>query len=64
MPDQPPRSSQHPVGDTTVPHSARVWNYWLGGQDNYPVDRAVGDQVRAPAGAPDVAAFCGVARKP
>jgi S-adenosyl methyltransferase len=47
MPDQPPSSSQHPVGDTTVPHSARVWNYWLGGQDNYPVDRAVGDQVRA-----------------
>ena len=29
--------------DTSVPHSARVWNYWLGGQDNYPVDRAVGD---------------------
>ncbi|GAA2631097.1 SAM-dependent methyltransferase [Actinomadura fulvescens] len=30
--------------DTTVPHSARVWNYWLGGKDNYPVDRAAGDQ--------------------
>ncbi|MEU4688820.1 SAM-dependent methyltransferase [Actinoplanes sp. NPDC023714] len=29
--------------DTTVPHSARVWNYWLGGKDNYQVDRAVGD---------------------
>lgn len=29
--------------DTTVPHSARVWNYWLGGKDNYPVDRAAGD---------------------
>ena len=25
--------------DTTVPHSARIWNYWLGGKDNYPVDR-------------------------
>ncbi|MGH3467628.1 MAG: SAM-dependent methyltransferase [Thermocrispum sp.] len=24
--------------DTTVPHSARVWNHWLGGKDNYPVD--------------------------
>lgn len=24
--------------DTTVPHSARIWNYWLGGKDNYPVD--------------------------
>ena len=30
--------------DTTVPHSARIWNYWLGGQDNYPADRAAGDQ--------------------
>ena len=25
--------------DVTVPHSARIWNYWLGGKDNYPVDR-------------------------
>ncbi|MEU5877402.1 SAM-dependent methyltransferase [Spirillospora sp. NPDC047279] len=31
--------------DTSIPHSARVWNHWLGGKDNYPVDRAVGDQV-------------------
>ncbi|MGH3566628.1 MAG: SAM-dependent methyltransferase [Pseudonocardia sp.] len=30
-----------------VPHSARVWNYWLGGKDNYPADRAVGDAVLA-----------------
>jgi hypothetical protein len=29
--------------DTSVPHSARVWNYWLGGKDNYAVDREVGD---------------------
>lgn len=29
--------------DTEIPHSARVWNYWLGGKDNFPVDRAVGD---------------------
>jgi S-adenosyl methyltransferase len=32
--------------DPTVPHSARVWNYWLGGKDNYEADRVVGDQVR------------------
>jgi len=32
--------------NTSVPHSARVWNYWLGGKDNFAVDRAVGDQVR------------------
>jgi hypothetical protein len=30
--------------DTSVPHSARVWNYWLGGKDNFQADRAVGDQ--------------------
>jgi O-methyltransferase involved in polyketide biosynthesis len=33
--------------DTTVPQSARVWNYWLGGKDNYAVDREVGDQIRS-----------------
>jgi hypothetical protein len=31
--------------DTTVGHSARVWNYWLGGKDNYPADREAGDKV-------------------
>ena len=30
--------------DTTIPHSARIWNYWLGGKDNYPVDREAGEQ--------------------
>jgi hypothetical protein len=35
-----------PKFDSSVPHSARVWNYWLGGRDNYAADRAVGDQVR------------------
>jgi hypothetical protein len=33
--------------DTSVPHSARIWNYWLGGKDNFPVDEEVGDQYRA-----------------
>lgn len=31
--------------DTTVAHTARVWNYWLGGKDNFAVDREAGDQV-------------------
>ncbi|HEY7488663.1 MAG TPA: SAM-dependent methyltransferase [Streptosporangiaceae bacterium] len=31
--------------DTSVPHSARIWNYLLGGKDNYPVDRLAGDKV-------------------
>jgi hypothetical protein len=30
--------------DTTVPHSARIWNYWLGGKDNYPADRKAGEE--------------------
>jgi O-methyltransferase involved in polyketide biosynthesis len=38
--------SPRPKIDTNVPHSARVWNYFLGGKDNYPVDRAAGDQYR------------------
>jgi S-adenosyl methyltransferase len=32
--------------DTTVPHSARIWNYWLRGKDNYAVDREAGDKFR------------------
>src|SRR6266540_3172470 len=32
--------------DTGVPHSARTWNYWLGGKDNFAIDREVGDRVR------------------
>ena len=27
--------------DVTVPHSARVYDYWLGGKDNFAADRAV-----------------------
>jgi S-adenosyl methyltransferase len=41
-PNDPPASS--PGIDTSVPHSARVWDYWLGGKDNYAADRAAGDQ--------------------
>jgi O-methyltransferase involved in polyketide biosynthesis len=40
-------ASAQPAVDTTVPHSARIWNYWLGGKDNFPVDREAGDQYRA-----------------
>jgi len=28
-----------------IPHSARVWNYWLGGKDNYPPDREAAETV-------------------
>lgn len=33
--------------DTSRPHSARIWNYWLGGKDYYPIDREVGDEFLA-----------------
>jgi hypothetical protein len=33
--------------DSTVPHSARLWDYWLGGKDSYPVDQEAGDRVLA-----------------
>ncbi|MBX9392553.1 SAM-dependent methyltransferase [Streptomyces sp. TRM72054] len=31
--------------NTGVAHNARVWNYWIGGKDNYEVDHRVGDHV-------------------
>ncbi|MGW1626997.1 SAM-dependent methyltransferase [Streptomyces sp. NPDC002172] len=33
--------------DTTIPNSARTWNYWLGGKDHYDADRQAGDAYRA-----------------
>lgn len=43
----PVRRARLPDIDTTVTHSARVWDYWLGGKNNYPVDREAGEQIRA-----------------
>ncbi len=42
-------SRKRPDGpvDTTVPVSARIWNYWLGGKDYYQVDKDAGDQFLA-----------------
>jgi len=34
-----------PGFDTTVANPARVWNYWVGGKDNFAVDREVGRKV-------------------
>ena len=34
-----------PQLDTTEAHSARVWNYLLGGKDNFAADRATGDLI-------------------
>jgi O-methyltransferase involved in polyketide biosynthesis len=40
-------AAARPGLDTTVSHSARIWNYWLGGKDNFAVDREAGDRVAA-----------------
>ncbi|GAA2146493.1 SAM-dependent methyltransferase [Actinomadura napierensis] len=39
--------TENPPIDTSVPHSARVWNHLLGGKDNYEVDRQAAEQFRA-----------------
>jgi hypothetical protein len=55
-----PRSSPGPGGpvpsglDATVPHIARVYDYWLGGKDNFAVDREAAEQV--------IAAYPGILR--
>jgi S-adenosyl methyltransferase len=41
----PSREPEPPEIDTSVPHSARIWNYWVGGKDHYPADREVGDEI-------------------
>jgi S-adenosyl methyltransferase len=28
-------SGQPPEVNTSVPQTARIWNYWLGGKDNF-----------------------------
>nr|WP_233513835.1 SAM-dependent methyltransferase [Micromonospora craterilacus] len=45
-----PRRTENPDGpprlDATVAHNARVWDWWLGGKDNFEVDRNVGAHVQ------------------
>ncbi|MCI2415823.1 SAM-dependent methyltransferase [Saccharopolyspora sp. K220] len=35
-----------PLIDSSVPHSARMWDFWLGGKDNYEADRRAGETAR------------------
>ena len=38
--DRPGRDAGAPPGiDTSVAHPARVYDYWLGGKDNFAADR-------------------------
>jgi hypothetical protein len=39
-------TTSNPKIDASVPHSARVWNYWLGGKHNFVADRQLGDHIR------------------
>ncbi|MFC9437363.1 SAM-dependent methyltransferase [Nocardia sp. NPDC057030] len=32
-----------PLLRTDIPHSARIWNYWMGGKDYYEIDEIAGD---------------------
>jgi S-adenosyl methyltransferase len=46
MPDESPEDPPLNL-DTNVAHSARVYDYWLGGKDNFAADREAGDRVIA-----------------
>ncbi|MDQ1288870.1 MAG: SAM-dependent methyltransferase [Actinomycetota bacterium] len=41
--ESPSGSWPPPEFDTGIPHSARMYDYWLGGKDNFAVDRSMGD---------------------
>jgi len=54
MADEAPReaaeamkTAEAPTFDSSVAHIARVYNYWLGGKENYAADRAAGDRTIA-----------------
>jgi hypothetical protein len=41
--DLPGSATEPPPFDITVAHPARIYNYWLGGKDNYEADREAGE---------------------
>jgi SAM-dependent methyltransferase len=45
--DVPERPGEPPSFDTEVAHSARIYDYWLGGKDNYAADREAAQRVIA-----------------
>src|SRR5580704_3314917 len=46
-PEEPPVRDNGPGLDTQHAHPARVYNYWLGGQDNFAADREAAEQAIA-----------------
>ena len=45
--EEPPVRDNGPELDTQHAHSARVYNYWLGGKDNFAADREAAEQAIA-----------------
>jgi S-adenosyl methyltransferase len=43
--DDPGTQHLPPELNTNVPQSARVYDYWLGGKDHFPADRALGEAI-------------------
>jgi O-methyltransferase involved in polyketide biosynthesis len=43
----PDRAGEPPSFDITIAHPARVYDYWLGGKDNYEADREAAEQAIA-----------------
>src|SRR5258708_18746851 len=41
--ERPGESDKRAAFDTGVAHSSRVYNYWLGGKDNFAADRAAAE---------------------
>ena len=39
-----PQVMPSPLFDTSVPHIARVYNYWLGGKDHFAADRELAEK--------------------
>jgi hypothetical protein len=63
-PDSPIKERPAPAGiDTNVPHPARTYDWWLGGKDNYAVDRAVGEQILAAMPEPDLRVLARINRE-
>jgi len=42
--DALPQNMPPPLFDTSVPHIARVYNYWLGGKDHFAADRELAEK--------------------
>jgi len=55
---EPPLPSRRDF-DTTVAHPARMWDYWLGGKDNFAADREAAERVVAAMPAMDATARAG-----